>query len=225
MKRIGIEINGVLRNTIGKFSDLYEKHLLGNTEYESVDKKYEITFSGDSEEITQINDINTNDLFEYKVICPVTSLNLLNHFTFPSKDDLYNFLYEEYTMELFGHAPSSEMMTFNMLNDIYHNLRDKYDLLIVSDEIGKSKPSSLFFLSKFGCLLEKVFFYSEITKNNMWNEVDILLTANPDLLLNKPSNKIVIKYETEYNQDVDSKHSIKSLSEFEDKLNKIIKDV
>jgi len=225
MKRIGIEINGVLRNTIGKFSDLYEKHLLGNTEYESVDKKYEITFSGDSEEITQIDDINTNDLFEYKVISPVTSLNLLNHFTFPSKDDLYNFLYEEYTMELFGHAPSSEMMTFNMLNDIYHNLRDKYDLLIVSDEIGKSKPSSLFFLSKFGCLLEKVFFYSEITKNNMWNEVDILLTANPDLLLNKPSNKIVIKYETEYNQDVDSKHSIKSLSEFEDKLNKIIKDV
>ena len=88
--------------------------------------------------------------------------------------------------------------------------------MIVSDEIGRSKPSSLFFLSKFGCLLEKVFFYSEVTKNDMWNSVDILLTANPDLLLNKPSNKIVIKYETEFNEYVESEHTIKSLSEFED---------
>jgi hypothetical protein len=134
-------------------------------------------------------------------------------------------MYEEYTMELFGHAPSTEMMTFNVLNDIYHNLRDKYDLMIVSDEIGRSKPSSLFFLSKFGCLLEKVFFYSEVTKNDMWDNVDILLTANPDLLLNKPLNKIVIKYETEFNKEINSEYTIHSLSEFEDKLNKIFENV
>jgi hypothetical protein len=134
-------------------------------------------------------------------------------------------MYEDYTMELFGHAPSTEMMTFNTLNDIYHNLRDMYDLMIVSDEIGRSKPSSLFFLSKFGCLLEKIFFYSEVTKNDMWNDVDILLTTNPDLLLNKPLNKIVIKYETEFNKDISSEHTIYSLSEFEDKLIKIFENV
>jgi hypothetical protein len=116
-------------------------------------------------------------------------------------------------------------MTFNTLNDIYHNLRDMYDLMIVSDEIGRSKPSSLFFLSKFGCLLEKIFFYSEVTKNDMWNDVDILLTTNPDLLLNKPLNKIVIKYETEFNKDISSEHTIYSLSEFEDKLIKIFENV
>ena len=134
-------------------------------------------------------------------------------------------MYEDYTMELFGHAPSTEMMTFNLLNDIYYNLRDTHDLIIVSDEIGRSKPSSLFFLSKFGCLVEKIFFYSEITKNNMWNDIDILLTANPSLLLNKPSNKIVIKYITHFNKDIESEYSISSLSEFEDKLKKIIKNV
>jgi hypothetical protein len=134
-------------------------------------------------------------------------------------------MYEDYTMELFGHAPSTEMMTFNLLNDIYYNLRDTHDLIIVSDEIGRSKPSSLFFLSKFGCLVEKIFFYSEITKNNMWNDIDILLTANPNLLLNKPSNKIVIKYITHFNKDIESEYSISSLSEFEDKLKKIIKNV
>ena len=225
MMRIGIEINGVLRDTVGKFTELYEKHLVGSTDYESVDKKYEITFSGETDEVIEMNENLTVNSFEYKILTPVTSLDMMNHFAFPSKDELYSFMYEDYTMELFGHAPSTEMMTFNTLNDIYHNLRDKYDLMIVSDEIGRSKPSSLFFLSKFGCLLEKIFFYSEVTKNDMWNDVDILLTTNPDLLLNKPLNKIVIKYETEFNKDISSEHTIYSLSEFEDKLIKIFENV
>jgi hypothetical protein len=217
MMRIGIEINGVLRDTIGKFTQLYEKHLID--EIESNNPTYLMDLSGNTEVAL------LDDPFKYEKLSDVTSLNLLDHFSFPSKDELYSFMYEEYTMELFGHAPSTEMMTFNILNDIYHNLRDKYDLMIVSDEIGRSKPSSLFFLSKFGCLLEKVFFYSEVTKNDMWNSVDILLTANPDLLLNKPSNKIVIKYETEFNKNIESEYTIKSLSEFEDKLTKIIENV
>jgi hypothetical protein len=224
-KRVGIEINGVLRDTIGKFTELYEKHMIDKNHYESTDKTYQIEFSGDTEEILELNE-NTNDnKFEYKILSPVTSLDLENHFLFKDKDELYSFMYEDYTMELFGHAPSTEMMTFNLLNDIYYNLRDTHDLIIVSDEIGRSKPSSLFFLSKFGCLVEKIFFYSEITKNNMWNDIDILLTANPSLLLNKPSNKIVIKYTTHFNEDIESEYSISSLSEFEDKLKKIIKNV
>jgi len=224
-KRVGIEINGVLRDTIGKFTELYEKHMIDKNHYESTDKTYQIEFSGDTEEILELNE-NTNDnKFEYKILSPVTSLDLENHFLFKDKDELYSFMYEDYTMELFGHAPSTEMITFNLLNDIYYNLRDTHDLIIVSDEIGRSKPSSLFFLSKFGCLVEKIFFYSEITKNNMWNDIDILLTANPNLLLNKPSNKIVIKYITHFNKDIESEYSISSLSEFEDKLKKIIKNV
>ena len=218
MMRIGIEINGVLRDTIGKFTQLYEKHLIDEV-VESNNTTYLMDLSGNTEVAL------LEEPFKYEKLSDVTSLNLLDHFSFPSKDELYSFMYEDYTMELFGHAPSTEMMTFNILNDIYHNLRDKYDLMIVSDEIGRSKPSSLFFLSKFGCLLEKVFFYSEITKKDMWNNVDILLTANPDLLLNKPSNKVVIKYETEFNKNIKSEHTIKSLSEFEDKVTKIIENV
>ena len=224
-KRIGIEINGVLRDTVVKFTELYEKHMIDKNHYESTDKTYQIEFSGDTEEILELNENTKDNKFEYKILSPVTSLDLENHFLFKDKDELYSFMYEDYTMELFGHAPSTEMMTFNLLNDIYYNLRDANDLIIVSDEIGRSKPSSLFFLSKFGCLVEKIFFYSEITKNNMWNDIDILLTANPSLLLNKPSNKIVIKYITHFNKDIESEYSISSLSEFEDKLKKIIKNV
>ena len=215
MKRIVIEINGVLRDTIGKFTQLYEKHMIDKSEVDPTNQTYLIDLSGNTElELAESQ-------FKYEILNDVTSLDLSSHFSFPSKDELYSFMYEEYTMELFGHAPSSEMLSFNILNDIYYNLRDTYDLMIVSDEIGRSKPSSLFFLSKFGCLIEKVLFYSEITKNKMFNEIDILLTSNPDLLLNKYENKILIKYETQYNKHIPSEFTIKSLSEFEEELKKI----
>jgi len=128
-------------------------------------------------------------------------------------------------MELFGHAPSTEMTTFNILNEIYFEFRDNNELLVVSSEIGKSKPSTLFFLSKFGCLIEKVLFFSDVTKNNMWREVDILLTANPDLLLEKPQGKIVIKYNTNYNKQIESEYEISSLSEFSGALKTIKENV
>ncbi len=216
MKKIGIEINGVLRDTIGKFKQLYEKHLIesNDIEMESVDKTYELTFSGDTDELVEMNENTDVNYFKYEILGDVDSLELDKHFSFKSKEELYSFMYEDYTMELFGHAPSTETMSFNYLNDLYLDLREDNDIIIFSDEIGKSKPSSLFFLSKFGCLIEKVFFYSNQTKNTVWDSIDILLTSNPDLLLNHPSNKIVIKFETDYNKQINSKYTIKSLSEF-----------
>jgi hypothetical protein len=161
-------------------------------------------------------------VFKYEVIEPVDSLDLLKHFTFPSNDEFYSFMYEEHPMEIFGHSPSVEMSTMNYLNEFYYEMRDNHDILIVSDEIGKSKPASLFFLSKFGCLVEKVKFYSESTIDSMWSEIDVLLTANPNLLLNYPKDKKVIKFETEYNKQVDSDLTITTLKELKNKLEEIL---
>jgi len=199
--RIGIEMNGVLRDTILKFRQLYEK--------------FNIDLEPELEE-------GEEPVFKYEVIEPIDSLDLLNHFTFPSKDEFYSFMYEEHPMEIFGHSPSVEMSTMNDLNGFYYEMRDNHDISIVSDEIGKSKPASLFFLSKFGCLIEKVKFYSESTIDSMWNEIDVLLTANPNLLLNCPKDKKVIKFETEYNKQVDSELSITTLKELKNKLEEIL---
>ena len=199
--RIGIEMNGVLRDTLLKFRQLYEK--------------FNIDLMPELEE-------GQEPVFKYEVVEPIDSLDLLKHFTFPSKDEFYSFMYEEHPMEIFGHSPSVEMSTMNDLNEFYYEMRDNHDILIVSDEIGKSKPASLFFLSKFGCLVEKVKFYSESTIDSMWNEIDVLLTANPNLLLNCPKDKKVIKFETEYNKQVDSDLSITTLKELKNKLEEIL---
>ena len=211
--RIAIDVNGVLRNTIGKFKQLYAKHLIENPQNE-----YQ-TYLIDSEGNTELDTLPTP--FEYKIISPVTSLDLKQHFAFQSEEEYYSFMYEEYCMELFGHSPSTEMSTFNDLNEVYVDLRNSLDFVIISDEIGKSKPATLFFLSKFGCEIEKVFFYSNFTQNNIWKEFDVLLTANPNLLLNHPKDKIIIKFETEYNKDINKDYSISKLKE----LDTIIKEI
>jgi hypothetical protein len=192
--RIGIEVNGVLRDTIGKLEQVYQKYFIDKWEgFEELDFKYEMTL-------------------------PVTSLNLREHFKFKDDEEFFSFLYEENAMEIFGHAGSTETFTFNDFNNLYLDLRSNNDIIIVSDEIGKSKPATLFFLSKFGCLTEEIKFYSNSTINSMWDKIDVLLTSNPDLLLNHPENVRVIKFNTIYNQNIDYVDSIDSLKEFSDKI-------
>jgi hypothetical protein len=124
-------------------------------------------------------------------------------------------------MEIFGHSGSVESSSMMDLNEFYLDMRDNHDILIVSDEIGKSKPASLFFISKFGCLIETVKFYSEPTINSMWDSIDILLTANPNLLLNHPTNKRVIKFNTDYNSNIQIEDSISSMKELKSKIEQL----
>ena len=197
--RIGIEINGVLRDTLKKIQQEYEKWYLNNP----------------------FRDENEEDDFKYEVLSELTTLNISNHLKFRSEDELYDFLYKEHTMEIFGHAGSVEPSGLVELNEFYLDMRESHEIIVVSDEIGKSKPASLFFISKFGCLVETVKFYSESTINSLWDSVDILLTANPKLLLNHPKNKIVIKFNTTYNNDVESEFHISSLKELKTKIQEI----
>ena len=197
--RIGIEINGVLRDTLKKIQQEYEKWYLNENwkEMEFIENEKDI---------------------DRKVISDVTSLDLKKHLEFKNEDEIYDFLYKEHTMEIFGHASSVEYNSVNDLNDFYVDMRDNHEIIIVSDEIGKSKPASLFFLAKFGCLLEQVKFYSESTINSLWESVDVLLTANPNLLLNHPDDKVVIKYNTFYNSDIKTEESISTLKELKTKI-------
>ena len=197
--RIGIELNGVLRDTLKKIQQDYEKWYLNNPFREE----------------------NEEDDFQYEVLSDLTSLEILKHLKFKDEDELYDFLYKEHTMEIFGHAGSVETSSMMDFNEFYLDMRDDHDILIVSDEIGKSKPASLFFISKFGCLVESVKFYSESTINSLWDSVDILLTANPKLLLNHPKNKTVIKFNTVYNENVECYLNISSLKELKTKIKEI----
>src|SRR6056300_1603665 len=212
--RIAFDINGVLRDTFLKAEQLYQKFYIDEFEEEKT--------SSYNEETEEFTEEIVKDDFKYELNLPVKSLdNLEEYFRFKDKEDLFNFFYVDFPMQIFGHAPSISGNTFNVLNDIYEKLRDEHELLIVSDEIQKSKPASLFFLSKYGSLIEKIKFYSNITIDSMWDEVDILVTANPNHIINSPEGKIIIKYKTTYNEDIDSKFTIENLEDFKELYNQI----
>jgi hypothetical protein len=208
--RISIELNGVLRDTIGKITQVYQKHMIEGYQDHFNGKTYMLNLSGKTEE-----NIDHCE-FEYKILSDVTTGNLMNHYKFQSEDELYDFLYKEHTMEIFGHAGSVEVSGMLDLNEFYLDMRDDHEITIVSDEIGKSKPASLFFISKFGCLIESIRFYSDKTINSMWDHTDIIITANPKILSNIPPNKIAIKYNTKYNSDIECDYSISSIKQLKE---------
>jgi len=197
--RIGVELNGVLRDTLKKIQQEYKKWYIENPFKEE----------------------EGEDGFEYQVISDLTTLDIMSHLKFKNEDELYDFLYKEHTMEIFGHSGSVEISSMSDFNEFYLDIRDNHDVLIVSDEMGKSKPASLFFISKFGCLVETVKFYSESTINLMWDSIDVLLTANPILLLQHPEGKTIIKFNTIYNSEINIEHSISSIKELKTKIKEI----
>lgn len=144
----------------------------------------------------------------------ITSFNLSDHFTFSSKSELNKFLYEEASLEVFGHADQmcENLMTrFNMfLVDIEEE--EEHTVELVSREYLKSIPSTLFFLSKLGCRASNIRFVKQ--NEEEWADVDVLITANPIALENKPNDKVSVKIKAPYNKNVIADFELDSILDF-----------
>ena len=114
--KVGIEINGVLRDIVTKMEQVYQKFL--------------------------IDEMEENPEFVYEMNLPVTSFEFGSHFKFKDDDEFYHFLYEEFVMQLFGHAPSTENSTFWDYDEMYQKYKTKHRFILFSDDIGKAKPAT-----------------------------------------------------------------------------------
>jgi len=103
-------------------------------------------------------------------------------------------------MQIFGHSPSTEMDTFVVLNDLIESNKENYEFSIFSKGVGKSKPASLFFISKFGCLIDSVIFYNNNNLQKKLSNYDVIITSNPEIIKLYPEK--CVKFKTSYNQDV-----------------------
>ena len=195
--KIAFEVNGVLRNTFGKAEEVYQKFFIDDY----------VAEEGEEE-------------FEYKLNLPITSTTLSSHFVFQDEERLMEFFYVDFPMNIFGHSQSTENSTFHDLNDIYKDLRDDHELVIISNEIEKSKPATLFFLSKFGCMFEKIIFYNQYTEDEVLSEFDLIISSQPQILEKEHDYKTV-KYKTTYNENVETDFEIETLKDFKDLYEKL----
>ena len=144
----------------------------------------------------------------------VTSFDLIKHFEFEDTNKLNRFLYLEAPLEIFGHADQLTDGLMNQFNTFLMDIADEeeHEIILISREVEKSIPSTFFFLSKTGCRASNIKFVT--TYADKWNDVDVLITANPQTLESKPSGKISVKVNTSYNQDTPSDYEINSILEF-----------
>lgn len=141
---------------------------------------------------------------------------------FKNSSEYQQFLYYDYAFEIFGEADVTEKMIDKKINlwliDI--NNRDNSEeqpvemILTNAFEFNTSIGFTHFFLSKIATRIRETFF--PLNSLDIYEKCDILITAEPNLLNNKPEGKIVIKIETDYNKDLESDYTYKTLSDFLD---------
>ena len=153
-------------------------------------------------------------------------------FGFETKKIFEEFLYKDYFYEVFGEAdPAVKMCDKNMnlwLLDIDNNddIEEPVEVLLSNPrEFNASIGCTCFFLSKIATRVRNIFFPKDSL--NIWDNCDILITADRNLLENKPNDKVSIKINTDYNQDVeadivyDDVNKLFADSEFFNKINDI----
>lgn len=145
--------------------------------------------------------------------------NMREMFDFSDDEEYQRFLYEDYPLEIFGLCPTVTKNLAadfnNWLINVVENLDidDDIEFIIVSPmEYGVSIQSTFFFLSKIGCRLREVFLPKDSSK--IWDKCDVLITANPKLLDNKPEDKKTVKIEMPYNKDNIADFTFESMADF-----------
>ncbi len=191
---IFVSIDGVLRNTIQKFDHHYKDSFFDS-------------------------DFESENNFEYGIIEPIQNNNLLESYKFQSKEEFDYFLFIEYPIEIFGHAGISYSTVFTDLNNLIHNNPEHNFTVVGLDQLGKSKPATLFFLSKNGFLGNNVKFIKTDELENMWSKCDVWITDDKKIIDSCPNEKNVIKFNTIYNQFFTNKKEITKLSEIQEPWN------
>jgi len=196
--KIYISIDGVLRNIINRFHYHYENAFI------------------------DVDETEEGDSFEYKVIEPITNNNLSDHFIFQSKEQEDHFQYIEYPMELYGHSPVSYGNVNNDLNKIVYHHKDHEIFLVGLDELGKSRPATLFFLSRNGFMVDNIKFIKSENIDKEWETVDLWISDSEKILKVKPEGKEFILFKTKYNEHFTYEKIINKLSDIDIENSQII---
>ncbi len=207
---INISIDGVLRNALQKFEYHYKCFYL-DSDAEIVSKPMEI--GPDGEIIPEVEESNPN--FNYQIYYPITNDNIKQHFAFQSDDEFNNFLYVEFPVEIYGQASVSYYNVITELNKLMFENQDINFTVVGMDELGKAKPSTLFFLSRNGFLGNNIRFIKSENLIDEWGKCDVWITDNKQIIESCPSDKNVIKFETDYNTDLISRFKIDKFSKIE----------
>ena len=161
----------------------------------------------------------------------LTNSDLSQVLGFDDYNKYEKFVYEDFVFDIFGKAPVTTQGVDRELN-LWHIALQDYEGLGEEVEVSLANPleynSSIcftyFFLSKIATRIRDVFF--PVDSLEIWDRCDVLVTADPFLIENKPEGKMCVKIAMPYNTECQADYTYDSLSEAlkDNKLLRVMED-
>lgn len=209
--KIGVSINGVLRDFFGQIEKTHTKYFNPEDGEELFVGDYDLEkwIKFPKEEIVR-NEIEFNPNFNEKEF--LKSEDMLETQSVTDEEiTVDDFVYDKCCLEIFGYADEIIDGSVQTINDLSLYTTGKHEFIITSREAGRSVPSTLFFLSKTGCMIQDIKF--TMGTSDCWKYVDVMITDHPEILQSKPEGKITIKIEKTFNSDIPSDYTIRTVKE------------
>jgi len=210
MKKIGICIDGVIRNRFEQFDRMYRKKFIKNEGLVQMNENFEYVSEDESED----EDKRLSTLEKSLIHLPMTTYDLKNHYEFDSEVEYEKFM-EDYSLEIYGSAPQihRSMDVVNRLQHIGENEK-WFSTSLICPGSEQLVTATFYFLTKNACRIKNIVF-SDYSKD-VWEEFDVIVSDCPDILDSKPADKISIKITQDYNSGSISTHTIDTVTELYD---------
>lgn len=213
--KIGVSLDGVLRNFLGRVEEVFEKYFLSeeNAEIQVLDYDLEKWLDFPEEEIKKAEMSFDPDFNEEEFMSSEEETSLENKIEKTTVDE---FLHEKCTLDIFGYANEEISLAVETLNQLILN-NPKHEFIIISREGGMAIPSTLFFLAKTKSICPNIKFVKEYSK--VWDYVDLMITDHPMILNTKPKDKLSVIIDKEYNKEVSQLgQRVKTIKEIDERF-------
>ena len=217
-KRVGIDVNEVLRARWLQFDRFYAQEFgeegipeeqayvwdfFNNYKFENVVE--EIKELRDPDDTPDINPLDYQPDENGEAPVDAFLFKKPEEIKLTAKEVYNRFMYEDYLFEIHG-TPTPMYRGMDLhVNEFLLKYDSTADFTVMSVENRFSIPPTLFFLSKITSRFKNYRFVDINTE--MWEDIDILITTDPDLLkLGAPWGKKLIKLTRPYNEKIKAGH-------------------
>lgn len=226
-RKLGINIDGVIRNYLEKFEDVYIKTFIYNDSLVEASDDLQLKVLTDEEEEARASMIEKK--IDEMITKPVDSFDLMNHYKFEdgknylgfekTAEELFNeFMYEIKAFHIFGQANA-----FQWAIDSAHKLQqlgedeDLFEVVLLSTLKGKAISATYSFLASIACRIKNIKFVQE--DFDKWDHCDAIIDIMPETFQSKPEGCLSIKINQEFNKWDEADLSYDTMRDAFQKLN------
>ena len=242
MKKLGISIDGVIRNYLDAFDKQYRKAFISNPNLVEMNEEFQLKppTEQDLEDAAKKMEEKAKEL----ITLPVDSADLLNHYQFKEikefenenafdssesdaafqnfnvfdnkiltpQEALNQFMYEKYPFRIFGDSDEYTNAMSHFNRIQAYGLQNNLFETVLITDLKSNAISANYFF------LHKTGCRArnvQVVKDDVdkWNYCDVLVDVSPEVFQNKPEGKVSIKISRPYNQYDEADYTLNALKD------------